>query len=107
MLDTSVYLKMSLLLLEIFPFDLEDIIKRHKAHFVYLPMGALGAPTELPVSSKSLNCGTQPFSFWPRKHPMLVTTASWIHGLDGAYTISTEQRQDGSLFPFLSNFSDC
>ena len=47
---------MSVLLLKISSYDLQEVIKRHKAHFVYLPMGALGAPTELPVSSKSLNC---------------------------------------------------
>lgn len=47
---------MAVLLLKISLFDLQEVIKRHKAHFVYLPMGALGGATELPVSSKSLNC---------------------------------------------------
>lgn len=28
----------------------QDVIRRHKAKFVHLPMGALGGPTELLVS---------------------------------------------------------
>lgn len=29
---------------------------------------------------------------------MLVSTASWMRGLNGAFTISAEQRQDGFVY---------
>ena len=37
---------------------------------------------------------------------MLVTTASWMRGLNGAFTISAQQRQDGFVNLFLSYLSE-
>jgi hypothetical protein len=78
----------------------EDVIRRHRAHFVYLPLGALGGPTQLLGEIIGLSL-LQPCDHNPvagvhcidlRKPTMLISTADWMRELDGVYTLTPQRR---------------